>query len=234
MFNLNDSHIKTNKIPVPIININQQKVESSNNTQNQNKEKKIRDPFTAQEDENLKRLVDIYGTKQWRLISTFINGRSPKQCRDRYTNYLIPGFFRGEWSKEEDMLVMQLYTIHGPKWSIIKKYLPNRSSNSIKNRWTYFLCRHYNENECNQLIQSNNSIEFNNNLVVSSQNVVEEFENQNDRNPTNLLINISVPNQNDDVMPSQFGKELALIQPELNYMDSFENNLVENAFEWFI
>lgn len=101
--------------------------------------KNLRTHFTKEEDERIKDLVKQFGTKNWSIIASFMNGRSAKQCRDRYSNYLVPGFFQGEWSNEEDELLKKLYKENGSKWSIIQTYFPNRSSNSIKNRWYYFL-----------------------------------------------------------------------------------------------
>ena len=62
-------------------------------------------PFTKEEDEKFIMLTQKYGTKNWSFISDFIEGRNSKQCRDRYSNYLIPVFFNCEWSKEEDELL---------------------------------------------------------------------------------------------------------------------------------
>lgn len=103
--------------------------------------------FTKKEDEKIKELVDKFGKKNWSIIASFLKGRSAKQCRDRYCNYLIPGFFQGEWSKEEDELLVKLYKENGSKWSIIQSYFPKRSSNSIKNRWYYFLRKEYSNDE---------------------------------------------------------------------------------------
>lgn len=105
--------------------------------------------FNQFEDDKIKELVDRYGTNNWPLVSTFIHGRTPKQCRDRYFNYLMPGIFHGEWTKEEDEMLMKLYKEYGSKWTIIQNYIPNRSSNSIKNRWHIFLHKRY-EKECHQ------------------------------------------------------------------------------------
>lgn len=105
--------------------------------------KNLRTHFTKEEDERIKDLVKQFGTKNWSIIASFMNGRSAKQCRDRYSNYLVPGFFQGEWSNEEDELLKKLYKENGSKWSIIQTYFPNRSSNSIKNRWHYFLHKKY-------------------------------------------------------------------------------------------
>lgn len=103
--------------------------------------KRTRVPFTSEEDEKLRKLVAKFGGHNWSIISSFMKDRTSKQCRDRYSNYLTPGYFQGEWSKGEDNLLIQLYNQFGPKWTFMQKYFKGRSSNSIKNRWNYFLCR---------------------------------------------------------------------------------------------
>lgn len=95
--------------------------------------------FKKEEDERIIQLVKIFGTNNWPVVAQFMNGRSSKQCRDRYSNYLMPGFFQGEWTENEDELLIKLYKEIGPKWSQMKKSFPNRSANNIKNRWYYFL-----------------------------------------------------------------------------------------------
>lgn len=104
-------------------------------------QKKFRKRFTKEEDEKIRKLVDIFGTDCWTLISQFVKGRSPKQIRDRYSNYLMPGIFFGEWTQEEDELLVKLFSEYGSKWSFIHDHFPNRSANSIKNRWYYFLSK---------------------------------------------------------------------------------------------
>ncbi|KAK8840207.1 hypothetical protein M9Y10_031151 [Tritrichomonas musculus] len=125
----------------------QQKSEKPENTlQQSTSKKKLRNHFTKEEDEKIKELVKIFGTHNWILISEFMVGRTPKQIRDRYSNYLIPGIFLGEWSKEEDELLIKLYGEYGSKWSIIQTFFPKRSTNSIKNRWHYFLNKKFPKN----------------------------------------------------------------------------------------
>ena len=105
------------------------------------KKKRPRQFFSSDEDKKLQELVGRLGAKSWLEISSFMEGRTAKQCRDRYINYLVPGVFQGEWTKEEDELLKQLFQEKGPKWSIIKNHFPNRSANSIKNRWSSFIHR---------------------------------------------------------------------------------------------
>ena len=108
--------------------------------------------FTKEEDDKIKKLVKQFGTGCWPIIASFMNGRTPKQCRDRYSHYLFPGIFQGEWSNEEDELLIKKYKELGPKWSYIQNYFPNRNAISIKNRWNYLLhqkCKHERDNKEN-------------------------------------------------------------------------------------
>ncbi|OHT01458.1 Myb-like DNA-binding domain containing protein [Tritrichomonas foetus] len=97
--------------------------------------------FTPEEDARLSMLVERMGPRRWDAISSMMPNRSARQCRDRYSNYLAPGFFNGEWSREEDEVLFRQYQLYGPKWTLINKALPMRSPNSIKNRWNYFVSR---------------------------------------------------------------------------------------------
>ena len=111
------------------------------------KERHSRKRFTQEEDNLLRQLVDKYGTEKWDIISREMKGRTGRQCRDRYRNYLIPGFFNGQWSEEEDRLLIQKYKEIGPQWTKMIPFFRGRSANSIKNRWNYFVCRIYNSEQ---------------------------------------------------------------------------------------
>ena len=108
------------------------------------REKHTRTKFTPDEDEKLRQLAMVYGGKKWQLIAEQMPGRNARQCRDRYSNYLVPGFFNGQWSPREDEILLQQYRIHGPRWSKIMKFLEGRSANAIKNRWNYFMVKQVN------------------------------------------------------------------------------------------
>lgn len=105
------------------------------------KTKGTRRKFSEEEDNLLKQLVNKYGIKEWDKIAQKMPGRTGRQCRDRYTNYLVNGFFHGQWSKFEDELLLAKYMEFGPRWSKIKTFFNNRNANSIKNRWNYFVSR---------------------------------------------------------------------------------------------
>jgi hypothetical protein len=95
--------------------------------------------FSPSEDVLLSRLVSIHGTNKWDVIATFMNGRSARQCRERWRTTLSPGLVNGPWSHSEDILLTQLFYEHGPKWSLIAKRFHGRSDSNVKNRWVRHL-----------------------------------------------------------------------------------------------
>ena len=72
---------------------------------------------------------------KWPMIAKQIPGRSGKQCRERYLNYLKPNLKLSEWSAVEDALIFRLHRREGSKWSMMSSTLRGRSDNSIKNRY---------------------------------------------------------------------------------------------------
>lgn len=95
----------------------------------------VKGPWTQEEDEKLVQWVAKEGATKWANAGTFINGRSGKQCRERWFNNLNPALNKGPWSQEEDELIYSLFQTHGSCWSVIAKSLPGRTENSIKNRF---------------------------------------------------------------------------------------------------
>ena len=69
------------------------------------------------------------------LIASKMENRSGKQCRERYNNHLAPVVKKGNWTKEEDQLIVSLQKELGNHWSKIASHLDGRSDNSVKNRW---------------------------------------------------------------------------------------------------
>jgi len=97
-----------------------------------------RDLWKPKEDKMLLELIDIYGLK-WTVIGKQIGGRTGKQVRDRYTNYLRPGINSNSWSTEEDEKFISLYFQFGNKWCQIAKFLPGRSECQVKNRFHSYI-----------------------------------------------------------------------------------------------
>lgn len=91
--------------------------------------------FTPEEDELLTRVIEQNGLTCWEKISQHLPGRSARQCRDRWTNYLSLGGKPVPWTQQEDIILIQKVAEIGTKWTTIAKCLPGRSENHVKNRW---------------------------------------------------------------------------------------------------
>jgi len=91
--------------------------------------------FSPEEDKILTSLVKQYGKKSWCIISQMIGDRTPRQCRERWKNYLCPGLNKTPWTDEEDQLLFQLYQQFGAQWVKISKQFSGRTDINVKNRW---------------------------------------------------------------------------------------------------
>jgi hypothetical protein len=80
----------------------------------------------------------IQGSSQldWRSISDLVSGKTPKQCKEKWTNSLRPGLCFDRWTLQEQYALVLGHTALGTKWqSISERFLPHRSENGIKNHW---------------------------------------------------------------------------------------------------
>ncbi|VAH12330.1 unnamed protein product [Triticum turgidum subsp. durum] len=98
--------------------------------------------WTAEEDDILTKYIAQHGEGSWRSLPKNAGLlRCGKSCRLRWLNYLSDGVKRGNFSKEEDNLIVKLHATLGSRWSVIASYLPGRIDNEIKNYWKAHLSR---------------------------------------------------------------------------------------------
>ena len=96
--------------------------------------KKCRKHFDPETDLALFNLVQKHGMK-WGIVSKHLKNWTPRQCRDRYLNYLRPEINTSKWDPEEDERLCKLVEKFGTKWASIVPYFNNRTQVNIKNRY---------------------------------------------------------------------------------------------------
>ncbi|KAI3740433.1 hypothetical protein L2E82_30862 [Cichorium intybus] len=97
-------------------------------------------PWTPEEDQKLIDYIERNGHGSWRALPSLAGlNRCGKSCRLRWTNYLRPDIKRGNFTDEEEKLIIHLHSHLGNKWSAIATHLPGRTDNEIKNYWNTHL-----------------------------------------------------------------------------------------------
>ncbi|KAK1324201.1 hypothetical protein QJS10_CPA02g00569 [Acorus calamus] len=98
--------------------------------------------WTKEEDQRLISYIKAHGEGCWRSLPKAAGLlRCGKSCRLRWINYLRPDLKRGNFTEEEDELIIKLHSLLGNKWSLIAGRLPGRTDNEIKNYWNTHIKR---------------------------------------------------------------------------------------------
>lgn len=98
--------------------------------------------WTKEEDDRLIAYIKAHGEGCWRSLPKAAGLlRCGKSCRLRWINYLRPDLKRGNFTEEEDELIIKLHSLLGNKWSLIAGRLPGRTDNEIKNYWNTHIKR---------------------------------------------------------------------------------------------
>ncbi|XP_010524743.1 PREDICTED: transcription factor MYB108-like [Tarenaya hassleriana] len=108
-----------------------------------------RGPWTVEEDFKLINYIATHGEGRWNSLASCAGlKRTGKSCRLRWLNYLRPDVRRGNITLEEQLLILELHSRWGNRWSKIAQYLPGRTDNEIKNYWRTRVQKHAKQLKC--------------------------------------------------------------------------------------
>lgn len=108
-----------------------------------------RGPWTVEEDFTLMNYIAHHGEGRWNSLARCAGlKRTGKSCRLRWLNYLRPDVRRGNITLEEQLLILELHSRWGNRWSKIAQQLPGRTDNEIKNYWRTRVQKHAKQLKC--------------------------------------------------------------------------------------
>jgi hypothetical protein len=80
--------------------------------------------------------VAQHGADDWTNVATLLgDGHLPSSCRNRYSIYLDSTVKVGGWTGKEDKMILSARIRLGNRWSLIAKFLEDRSVLDVEARW---------------------------------------------------------------------------------------------------
>ncbi|EYU40768.1 hypothetical protein MIMGU_mgv1a023443mg, partial [Erythranthe guttata] len=160
-----------------------------------------RGPWTLDEDNLLIQYITCHGEGRWNSLAKYSGlNRTGKSCRLRWLNYLKPDIKRGNLTPREQILILELHSKWGNRWSIIPYggHLPGRTDNEIKNYWRTRV-----QKQARQLKIDSNSKKFLEAIRMHwMPRLLEKIEQNNNNNSSSSS---SVANNNQGELPSSDG-----------------------------
>jgi hypothetical protein len=90
--------------------------------------------FHPREDSILMATVRALGTANWSDVAATLPGRTARQCRERWNNYVNPNLKTDPWTSSEDELLLEKFEELGRKWQTIARFFARRGRNEVRNR----------------------------------------------------------------------------------------------------
>jgi hypothetical protein len=94
------------------------------------------------EDNTLRKAIEMHGGKDWNAIATLVPGRTKTQCRLRWHSFLVVNKIdrangrTGKWAVDEDKKLKDAVKMHGSKdWDALAALVPGRTKMQCYNRW---------------------------------------------------------------------------------------------------
>lgn len=101
--------------------------------------------WTKEDDTKLIDVMKKYkNPRDWEPVAReHARGKSAKECHDRWIRYLKPGVRKGQWTDQEDAIVVEAVTTSAEqpftRWSDLASKLPGRVGKQIRDRWVNHL-----------------------------------------------------------------------------------------------
>lgn len=147
--------------------------------------KRIRNKFTPEEDQKLRELIQKHGQHSWNLVSSLMENRNQRQCRERWKHYLSCDMNEASrpWTKEEDSILINKFNELGAKWTKIALELPGRTDLQVKSRYMKSL-----RNKKHRHIQESDETESNDEVSDDPPEKVDADEKKENNNNNHLEI----------------------------------------------
>lgn len=89
----------------------------------------------------------------WPDVSKGMGFRSCKQCRERWINHLDPTVKKGDWTLEEDEILLRVGKQFPSKWAKIARHIQGRTENTVKVRWKILKRQEWKPEEDRELLR---------------------------------------------------------------------------------
>lgn len=220
-----------NAICNPCLLINQNSLPFTVNldiiAENQSESILKRNPFTYEEDELLQKLVESYGTKDWKTISILMKkcnfNRNLRQCKDRYFHYLDPKIKQKiDWTEDEENLLLSKVAEMGNKWKAMESYFPGRTEISLRNRYKLLLRKESKDERKKKNIMSDEYSFLDKINAKNSKNIVRKNKDYNEI--------LQEENEEDDLVKNETNKYFSTTNFDHDIL--FENELEQESQVW--
>ncbi|XP_045808826.1 transcription factor MYB30-like [Trifolium pratense] len=184
-------------------------------------------PWTSEEDEILTSYIQKHGHSNWRALPKDAGLlRCGKSCRLRWINYLRPDIKRGNFTNEEEDIIIKMHELLGNRWSAIAAKLPGRTDNEIKNVWHTHLKKRLIKNTNNQPNSNTKKRASKSKIKRTDSNSSTLIQSQDPSNsPNNNLIEMETASSNSN-FSSDFSSQGKNIDNSVNNFEDPEDSLV--------